>query len=70
MTKIQVFYLLFLLCSWTVDLSHWHEWGVLDEKYGHEVVQRKMARATRRRVATAIKLIAEKLLTLIQKIFK
>lgn len=69
MNKMELLYMVLLLCSWTVDLHHWDKWGVLDEKYGMDAVPKREVRDTHRRVALAMKSIAMKILSLIRKSF-
>lgn len=69
MNKMELLYMVLLLCSWAVDLHHWDKWGELDEKYGMEAVQRREERDTYRRVVLAMKSIAISLISSIRKIF-
>jgi hypothetical protein len=71
MTAQYLFYLFFLLISWTVDLSHWEEWGELDQKYAaeiHEAVPRRehiLGKCVR-----AVLSIAQRLLSLLKQVLQ
>lgn len=73
MNKSTLLYMLCLFMSWTVDLVHWEEWNILDEKFALEVkeaVPRKprVCVSIPGRCAEAVISIAKRLLSRITRI--